>query len=112
MISSSFLYVKDILNIDGSYKRNQFKRLVIKSQYFTVKSEIRHALKKFKYIFTNLYVTPYIDLPSTVNIFNRSKLNNLNLISKKDLEPKSFNRWRTEFQDFVIDNLYIKKLKP
>ena len=34
MISSNFLYVKDILNIDGSYKQNIFQRLVVKSQYF------------------------------------------------------------------------------
>ena len=75
-------------------------------------SKIKHALKKFKYIFSNVDVTPYLDLPFTLNIFNRSKLYYLNLKSKKELEPKSFNRWRTDFPDFEIENLYIKKLKP
>ena len=36
----------DILNINGSYKQNIFQRLVVKSQYFTDMSKIKHALKK------------------------------------------------------------------
>ena len=51
MISSNFWYMKDIPNIDGSYKQNIFQRIVVKSQYFTDMSKIKHALKKFKYIF-------------------------------------------------------------
>ena len=68
MIYSNCL--RDILNCDGSYhgyEQNIFQRLVVKLQYFTDISKIKHALKKFKYIFNNVDVTPYLYLPFTPN---------------------------------------------
>ena len=111
MIEAGLLYVKDIINADGTFKLNIYERLINKMNYFRDRTILGKVIRGYNKYF-NAFEMPHIEIDNNMNFENKSKYYYLNLKKHKELTPKCLNSWKLEFNDFTFKQVYLNKIKP
>ena len=111
-IDSGYIYIKDILNIDGTFKEDIFTILSNKQSYFRTIYSLKSCLKAYNEIrFSNVFGVQYEN--NTKDKSNKKCKDFYKvLISKKIINNKCCNRWSTLFdEDITNEFFYINKMK-
>ena len=111
MIDVNLLFFKDVVLHNGKINGHVYNSLQNKIHYFKDITMINKLVRRHKNIICeNININNPEE--NTIHVYKKSKQYYTSLKIQKQLQPKSFNFWANQFEEFSFEKFYNNKIKP
>ena len=110
MINSGIITIRDVLDINGSYRNDIYNRLLNKNSFFSDVYKIKECIRKYKYLYTSEGDINLTDkIPSIIH--KKSKPYYIVLKQQKEIIRDFQSLWANDIEHFDFNIFYVNKLR-